>query len=436
MPIFGVAAVITPLVLAGAVGGSPPTTHTPASDSAVMPLAAVEQAPGDRSGASVVAVSKIPTPLRVAGANSSAPPPAAVVNAPGTLRIPSMALSAYRNAEAMMATAYPGCGVSWNLLAGIGRVESMHANGGATDARGTAVRPIYGPALDGTLPGNEVIVQSRNADRVIYARAMGPMQFLPGTWSRYASDGDGDGQADVQNLFDSSLAAARYLCSGGMNLRNQRDVMASILRYNNSVAYARNVLSWAASYATGVVPVDLPPIIGPVPELSTITAGATHLEGSGGIGPGLPRNATGLPADDPLSLLPLMGRTDAASLINTNVPGFAPGQSLGPLPGPAPEAPPEPAPAPPPVWIPPWMQPPPQQQPECAVFCIKDARPPVAAPGPVAQPLLPPGPAAPPPPAPAPLPFGAPPAPGLPAAPPPPAPGLPPALGPAPGPLG
>ena len=176
-----------------------------------------------------------------------------------------MALSAYRNAERMMATAYPACGVSWNLLAGIGRIESMHANGGATDASGTAVRPIYGPALDGTLPGNEVIVQSRSAERVTYARAMGPMQFLPGTWSRYASDGDGDGKADVQNLYDSSLATARYLCSGGMNLRDQSHVMAAILRYNNSVAYARNVLGWAAAYATGVVPVDLPPITGTVP---------------------------------------------------------------------------------------------------------------------------------------------------------------------------
>ena len=184
-----------------------------------------------------------------------------------------MALTAYRNAERMMAAAYPGCGVSWNLLAGIGRIESMHANGGATDARGTAVRPIYGPALDGSLPGNEIIVQSRTADRVTYARAMGPMQFLPGTWSRYASDGDGDGKAEVQNLFDSTLAAARYLCSGGLNLRDQSHVMAAILRYNNSMAYARNVLGWAGAYATGVVPVDLPPITGPVPAI-----GDAHLD--------------------------------------------------------------------------------------------------------------------------------------------------------------
>jgi len=71
---------------------------------------------------------------------------------------------AYRNAERVMARAMPGCGVSWNLLAGIGRIESMHAFGGATDARGNTINPIYGPALDGTLPGNEIIVESSAAN--------------------------------------------------------------------------------------------------------------------------------------------------------------------------------------------------------------------------------------------------------------------------------
>ena len=119
------------------------------------------------------------------------------------------------------------------------------------------------------------------------------MQFLPGTWSRYASDGDGDGKADVQNVYDATLAAARYLCSGGLNLRDQSQVLTAILRYNNSMAYAQNVLGWAAAYATGVVPVDLPPIIGPVPPI-----GDAHLDASPeGLGPGMPLNATGLPAD-------------------------------------------------------------------------------------------------------------------------------------------
>jgi membrane-bound lytic murein transglycosylase B len=420
-PAFGVA-IITPLVLAGAVGASAPSPVAPFRDSAVTPLAAVEASPGSR-GASVVAVTKAPSAFHIAAATVSAPPPSVVVNSPGTLRIPAMALSAYRNAERMMAAAYPGCGVSWNLLAGIGRIESMHANGGATDARGTAVRPIYGPALDGTLPGNEIIVQSRTAGRVTYARAMGPMQFLPGTWSRYASDGDGDGKADVQNLFDSSLATARYLCSGGLNLRDAGQVMAAILRYNNSVAYARNVLGWAAAYATGVVPVDLPPIVGPVPPI-----GDMHLDNYQGLGPGLPVNALGLPVDDPLALMPLMGRGDVASQIPTY-----PGQTLGPLPGPAPlfvPQPPQPEQPAPPPWLPPWMQPPPQEQPRpagCAVFCITT---PPAAPAPGALPPAPGDaqmlmPQAPPPPAFEPVPRPAPAEP---------APVLPPALGPAPGP--
>lgn len=323
-----------------------------------------------------------------------------------------MALSAYRNAEVTMAKALPNCGVSWNLLAGIGRIESAHANGGATDARGTAVRPIYGPTLDGTLPGNEIIIQSNQAGRVTYARAMGPMQFLPGTWSRYASDGDGDGKSDPQNLYDSALAAARYLCSGGLNLRDPAQVMGAVLRYNNSVAYARNVLGWAASYATGVEPVNLPPITGSVPQLV-----AAHLNRGTGIGPDLPMTAAGLPATDPLSQLSLvnLNQTDVANRLP--VP---PGPADAPVSGP------------------------------CVIFCITNtpAAPALAPaavpglPGPVPAGLPGPVPAAPVseplPAAPAPLPPPAPPwanlfAPPPPAPPPAPAPGPTP-LGPLPGP--
>jgi len=52
-----------------------------------------------------LAVTKTPTAFHIAAATVSSPPPAAVVNSPGSLRIPSMALSAYRNAERMMAAA-------------------------------------------------------------------------------------------------------------------------------------------------------------------------------------------------------------------------------------------------------------------------------------------------------------------------------------------
>lgn len=311
-PVFGIA-VLTPVLLAGAVAASPGRAGIPTSGNEVTPLAAVESAQRESNGVAVVAMAKPPAEFRFAATSVySPPPPAAVVNAVGGMRIPAMALSAYRKAEQTMATADPGCGVSWNLLAGIGRIESSHANGGATDARGTAVRPIYGPALDGTLPGNEIIVQSNVGGRATYARALGPMQFLPGTWSRYASDGDGDGRADPQNVFDASLSAARYLCSGGLNLRNQAQVLTAILRYNNSMAYAQNVLGWAAAYATGVAPVDLPAITGPIPAL-----GDAHLESTAGLGPGM--------LGDPLAALPLFNLGGAELAGQMAMPGPVPG---------------------------------------------------------------------------------------------------------------
>ena len=314
-PALGIA-VITPVVLAGAVAAAPGRSGVTTGEASAAPAAAPET-----TGAAVVAAAKPPANFRFAATNISQPPPAAVVNAVGGMRIPAMALAAYRKAEQTMAVAAPGCGVSWNLLAGIGRIESSHANGGATDAGGTAIRPIYGPALDGTLPGNEVIVQSNQGGRAVYARALGPMQFLPGTWSRYASDGDGDGRADPQNLFDATLAAARYLCSGGLNLRNQSQALTAILRYNNSMAYAQNVLGWAAAYATGVAPVDLPAITGPIPAL-----GDAHLEANpAGLGPDMP----GLHLGDPLADLGLMalGATTVAGQLSPGPAAGIPGLS-------------------------------------------------------------------------------------------------------------
>lgn len=338
-PLAGVA-VVAPLVLMLAVGGSAPTRQTTAHNSAttgVTPLAAVTPTtpgPRNRAGMTVVASDQIPRALHMDPTTALSPPPASLVMAPGGLRIPPVVLNAYRTAEKIMATNAPGCGISWNLLAGIGRIESGHANSGATDARGTALTPILGPVLDGTLAGNEVIVQSISAGRVTYARALGPMQFLPGTWARYAADAIGDGKPDVQNVYDASLAAARYLCSGGLNLRDPSQVLTAILRYNNSMPYAQNVLGWAKAYVTGIAPVDLPPIVGPPPAI-----GDQHLDNPEGLGPGLPINAMGLPSDDPLAMTPAlqMGR-------------------MGPLPGPA------------------------EPKQNCAVFCLQGGPAPSAAP--------------------------------------------------------
>ncbi len=411
-PAFGVAMIaclIYPSV-DGAVAPPFPLAKSTVHDAAITTVAAVARASTDPTGPLVVAVEHPKIGFHIAEAAASAPPPTVVVNSPGALGIPAVALTAYRNAERMMAVSDPACGISWNLLAGIGRIESGHASGGATDARGTAVRPIYGPTLDGTLPGNEVVVQSSAPGRVSYARAMGPMQFLPGTWARYASDGDGDGMADPQNLYDATLAAARYLCSGNLNLRDQSQVLSSILRYNNSMPYAQNVLGWAAAYATGVIPVDLPPITGPPPPL-----GDAHLEHAEGLGPNLPLNMHGLSSADPLARTPLIdlsgspagaqpwsaqgpaGYNPACTVICIGEQGPGPVQSFNAPPpnalapqGPAGLTPPQSAPAFLPPQAPAFPPPPP------AVFPPPMAAPPVAPP-PVAAPPVAPPPAAPPP---------------------------------------
>lgn len=260
------------------------TAQPPARDPALVPVASVLPrigGPGDHPAG----LADIPAP-------AVGPPPPAILSSPGLLNIPTVALKAYLHADRLMAASTPGCGVSWNLLAGIGYVESTHAFGGATDAHGNPTEPIHGPTLDGSLPGNEIIVQDQTNGRTVYARAMGPMQFLPDTWSLYTSDGDGDGRADPQNLFDAALAAARYLCDGGLNLRDRSQLTTAVLRYNNSMAYTLNVLGWATAYATGAPPVRLPPLTGPTWSLTTGRA-----VGNPGVGaPG----AVAPPAIDPI----------------------------------------------------------------------------------------------------------------------------------------
>ena len=46
--------------------------------------------------------------------------------------------------------------------------------------------------------------------------AQGPFQFEPGTWPTYATDGNGDGKADVENLTDAAYSAAKMLRALGV----------------------------------------------------------------------------------------------------------------------------------------------------------------------------------------------------------------------------
>lgn len=183
---------------------------------------------------------------------------------PGPDGMPGIAYAAYQNAERILAQEEPDCHMPWSVLAGIGQVESHHAYGKA-DAKGVALDPIYGPVLDGSLAGNNVV--HANGDDLdggmgSYTRAVGPMQFLPETWRKFAGDGDGDGIADPQNLFDAALTAGNYLCSGGLDMSDLSQQSKAIMRYNNSMAYVANVMAWEVAYRTGVAPKagDLPRI--------------------------------------------------------------------------------------------------------------------------------------------------------------------------------
>ena len=141
-PAFGVV-VLTPLLLTGAVAASPGRAGVPMSRIDVTPLVTVEEAQPAAQGVAVVALAKPPADFRIAATTGFAPPPpAAVINATGGMRIPGMALSAYRKAEQTMATAAPGCGVSWNLLAGIGRIEGGQVVEISIEGIGTLTNPV------------------------------------------------------------------------------------------------------------------------------------------------------------------------------------------------------------------------------------------------------------------------------------------------------
>ncbi|WP_084247385.1 lytic transglycosylase domain-containing protein [Gordonia hydrophobica] len=175
----------------------------------------------------------------------------------GPLGIPGIVLKAYKLAATRVAAETPQCKLPWFLLAGIGRIESGHAGNGNVDAYGNTRSAIRGPVLDGSLAGNEVIKHGNG-----YARAMGPMQFIPSTWAAWGSDANGDGKSDPDNIFDATYSAGRYLCAGVTDFMAKPNQVNNVLRYNRSVPYANNVLAWAAAYAVGVMPTT------PIPEMS------------------------------------------------------------------------------------------------------------------------------------------------------------------------
>ena len=166
--------------------------------------------------------------------------------------IPERVLSAYTGASIQVGEETPQCGIGWNTLAGIGFVESEHGtiHGSVIGDDGVAHPGIIGIALTGetTLTVRDTDGGDLDGDAV-WDRAVGPMQFIPATWAQWGADGDDDGVRDPQNIDDSTLAAARYLCASGGDLTDPQNWIAAVHAYNPSVEYNNRVADAAQHYA-------------------------------------------------------------------------------------------------------------------------------------------------------------------------------------------
>lgn len=172
------------------------------------------------------------------------------------LDFPLVAVDAY-----WTASGNAPCRIPWWLLAGVGRIESGHgtAHGSRLTDTGDTTTRIIGIPLNGTR--NTAAIRDTDGGRLdgdsTWDRAVGPMQFIPGTWRRWAADGNDDGISDPHNLYDATAAAANYLCHGRGDLTSDGGARVALMAYNRSVPYGNLVLSQGHRYQAAV---DLPDI--------------------------------------------------------------------------------------------------------------------------------------------------------------------------------
>ncbi|HWJ81941.1 MAG TPA: lytic transglycosylase domain-containing protein [Nocardioides sp.] len=221
------------------------------------PIAAAEESPAVSQDVSVpkealdqeASVSDVGS---IAGVDGNG---AGIVNAASTNDIPSAALAAYQRAETVINSADKSCHLTWQLVAAIGRVESDHgrSNHNVLDDDGIARPGIYGKPLTGKrgLPKiSDTDAGQLDRDKK-WDRAVGPMQFIPSTWSVVGVDADNDSQRNPQDIDDAALASAVYLCSGNDDLSTVTGQRAAVYRYNHSQRYVDLVMSVMEAYLEG-----------------------------------------------------------------------------------------------------------------------------------------------------------------------------------------
>lgn len=237
----GAVAVVHVTYVAVPARGMPQAPGVPATAVAAppeAPPAALQQAPSDVPAAR-------PSPIdRVDGAW--------VDRISAATGIPPRALVAYASADLTIDAEQPACGIGWNTLAGIGRIESEHGSyGGAVLGEDGYPRPaIRGIPLngDGVAAIADTDAGAWDGD-VVWDRAVGPMQFIPETWSHWGADGNGDGAADPNQIDDAALAAARYLCASG-SMTDVEGWRAAVFSYNHLEVYVDDVAAVANAYAS------------------------------------------------------------------------------------------------------------------------------------------------------------------------------------------
>ena len=152
------------------------------------------------------------------------------VSALAQREIPALYLQLYEQA----AQRY---GLSWAILAAIGKIECDHGRD---------------PAPSCTQEG-----------AVNPAGAGGPMQFIASTWATYGVDAEGAGPPNRWNPADAIYSAANYLRASGA----PGDYRRAILAYNHADWYLAEVESWAARYSSD-------------PYSATSPTGAAGVEGA------------------------------------------------------------------------------------------------------------------------------------------------------------
>ncbi|NES12494.1 MULTISPECIES: lytic murein transglycosylase [Micromonospora] len=166
--------------------------------------------------------------------------------------IPVVALQAYGYTERVLEQTHRSCQLSWTTLAAIGYVESRHgsANGATLRPDGVSTPEIVGPPLNGQGGTSRIPDSDRGLldHDTTWDHAIGPMQFIPGTWQSVGADGDNDGARNPHDLDDAALAAGNYLCQGGRNMSIPGDWWGAILSYNDVRRYAQDVFDKANEY--------------------------------------------------------------------------------------------------------------------------------------------------------------------------------------------